>query len=186
MSRPGDALNLLVVMNSVLYLCFFVANHVGLSSTMDPTTKALGFCVSSPTSPIWNSHALSFYADVALSLLSLLLLLLHPAKPGDASETGKARVFMSRSIAGTLGHGLGHLFLSLASTSPVTSPEISFLSLPLHLQIFSVPGILFFWYSLLGTNEYIPRPHLVLYSALHSAALLSGVLPATAGFTYVQ
>ena len=44
--------------------------------------------------------------------------------------------------------------------------------------------IIFFWYSLLSSNKFIPKLHLVAISLFHSFVLLA--LPSHAGFTYVQ
>ena len=115
---------------------------------------------------------LSFYVDVAFSIVSLAVVYSTPA--GSPS-----RDLLKRSIPGTLGHGIGHFFISMAR-----GLEIS--SLPLYLQLAAPPVNFFFWWSLLGMNKYIPKNHLLAMSSVHILVLLSPILPNTAGFTYVQ
>ena len=171
--QQGDVVNLIVVINSLVYLVYFLMAHSGLAY-MDPPTLRDGFCITNPTDPLWNSHMLSFYADCFLSGVCVLVVLLTSA------DGGSSRDFLSRSIPGTLGHGLGHLFFALNSNS------ITDKSGPLYMYVLAVPVLLFFWYSLLGSNKYIPKRHLILNSLAHTLVLMSPLMTTSAGFTYVQ
>jgi len=175
-NQKGDVLNLFVMANSILYLIYFIMAHLGLLY-MDPNTKRDGFCITNPTDPLWNSHMLSFYVDVLLSGVSVVVVAL-------TSSGSNARDFLSRSIPGTIGHGFGHLGLSRRMNEAPSSTSL--MTLPLYLQLLAPIGIFFFWYSLLGSNKYIPRLHLVIHSVLHSIVLLTPILPLSAGFAYVQ
>jgi len=176
--QQGDYLNLLVMANSVVYLVYFVMAHLGLTY-MDPNTLRDGFCITSPADPVWNSHMLSFYVDVMLSGVCVLVV-------ASTSSGSNARDFLSRSIPGTIGHGFGHLVIGLVTAEGPLDKARSRATLPLYLQILAPIVIFLFWYSLLSSNQYISRLHLILHSSLHSAVLLSSVLPVAAGFTYVQ
>ena len=173
-SSRGDVMNAFVVINALAYLSFFLLAHSGVFALvkMDERTRIDGFCITNPDDPYANSHMLSFYVDVAFSIVSLAVVYSTPA--GSPS-----RDLLKRSIPGTLGHGIGHFFISMARGSEISS-------LPLYLQLAAPPVNFFFWWSLLGTNKYIPKNHLLAMSSVHVLVLLSPILPNTAGFTYVQ
>jgi hypothetical protein len=178
-SSRGDVMNAFVVINALAYLFFFLLAHSGVSALftrmMDERTRIDGFCIANPDDPYANSHMLSFYVDVVFSIVSLAVV--HSTPAGSPS-----RDLLGRSIPGTLGHGIGHFFISVAGGSPVSGIS----SLPLYLQLAAPPVNFFFWYSLLGTNKYIPKNHLLPMSSVHVVVTSLPILPKTAGFTYVQ
>ena len=90
---------------SLAYLSFFLLAHSGVTDqvTMDEQTHIDGFCVSNPEDPYLNSHMLSFYVDVVLSIVSLAVV--HSTPAGYSS-----RDLLKRSIPGTPGYGIGHLW----------------------------------------------------------------------------
>jgi len=180
----GDKMNVVIVMNTLAYLIFFLTAHSGISTsiTMDEPTRIDGFCVTNPNDPYTNSHMLSFYADVVLSIVSLAVV--HTTPSGST-----AHEMLERSIPGVFGHGLGHLFISF-STKPdpniKTSLYSTLLASPLYLQISALPVLFFFWYSLLKTNKYIPPLHLYVNAIVHSFVLLTPIVPISSSFAYVQ
>jgi hypothetical protein len=175
-SSRGDVMNAFVVINALAYLSFFLLAHSGVSALvkMDERTRIDGFCITNPDDPYANSHMLSFYVDVAFSIVSLAVV--HSTPAGSQS-----RDLLKRSIPGTLGHGIGHFFISVAGGNPSGMS-----SLPLYLQLAAPPVNFLFWWSLLGTNKYIPKNHLLPMSSAHVLVMLLPILPKTAGFAYVQ
>lgn len=177
-------MNVVIVMNTLAYLIFFLTAHSGISPsiTMDEPTRIDGFCVTNPDDPYTNSHMLSFYADVVLSLVSLVVV--HTTPSGST-----AREMLERSIPGVFGHGLGHLFISF-STKPDPNIKSSLystlLASPMYLQISALPVLFFFWYSLMKTNKYIPPLHLYVNAIVHSFVLLTPIVPVSSSFAYVQ
>lgn len=175
-SSRGDVMNAVTVINTLAFLSFSLLAHYGVTAlvTMDERYRIDGFCVTNPEDLYFNSHMLSFYVDVVLSLVSLVVV--HSTPAGYSS-----RDLLERLIPGTLGHGIAHFFIS--ATGGI-STGIS--SLPLFMQLAAPPTHFFFWWSLFRTNKYIPKSHLLAMALVHSLVTLSPVLPSSAAFAYVQ
>ena len=101
----GDVMNAVLFINSLVYLSIFLLAKSGVTAlvTMDERTRIDGFCVTNPEDPYLNSHMLSFYVDVVLSIVSLAVV--HSTPAGYSS-----RDLLKRSIPGTPGYGIGHLW----------------------------------------------------------------------------
>ena len=62
--QQGDVVNLIVVINSLVYLRLLSDGTFWARIHGPPLRCAMGF-ISQPTPyPLWNSHMLSFYAEV--------------------------------------------------------------------------------------------------------------------------
>lgn len=175
-ANQGDVLNLVVVVNTVVYLGFFLhAQAVPVKNTaMDAVVVEDGFCVSNPTSPIWNSHMLSFYSDTIFTVILYLIATNNKKTP--------AQQYVQRNIGGVFFHGLGHFYISRRMFEAST-PDQGEGDFPLFYYL--APVLLFgFWYMLLGASEFLPKSHNIFHSLWNTAVLLA--LPGAAGFTYVQ
>lgn len=67
-----------------------------------------GFCISNQDMPLWNSHALSFYANI---LLFFIVSYLYSIQPMNVPPIQKA--LLSGGMMGLIGHGLGHAQLGM-------------------------------------------------------------------------
>lgn len=176
--KLGDYANGVIVANSLIYLVVFILNDKGIINAFsEPVTKD-GFCVTNKDDPVFNSHRVCFYVDTAFAIF--LYVLASVCKPNGATA------FIKRSIFGVFGHGVGHYFISLHFNDPAVS-DLPLTAYPLQRQALTLVAGMFFWYTLLGSGEYMPRSHVVLQSMFHTAVLFSNyVIPKKLGFTYVQ
>ena len=172
----GDVMNAVLFINSLVYLSIFLLAKSGVTAlvTMDERTRIDGFCVTNPEDPYLNSHMLSFYIDVVFSIISLEVV--HSTPAGYPSCD-----LLERSIPGSLGHGIGHLFVSATGSMGILS-----LPLPLYMKLAAPLTNFFFWWSLLRKNKYIPKSHLLAMALVHSVVTLSPFLPSSTVFVYVQ
>jgi len=81
------------------------------SSWFDTQWLAHGFCVSNSDTVWYNSHALSFYVDV---VLTLFIFFLYKTQPKSVPPLQAA--IMLGGVMSTLGHGCGHLYLAMNPT----------------------------------------------------------------------
>merc|ERR1739847_241651 len=66
----GDAVNGLVIVNTLVYIGFIVAHANGFGVEFSPSFAQDGFCVSNKNGPVYmQSHALCFYEDTIFAII---------------------------------------------------------------------------------------------------------------------
>ena len=102
--RWGDVANVLVLVNTALFILLVLANEYGLvpQNAISASFRSEGFCISWRDT-LFNSHLLSFYVDCAAAAVLAALAKRHAAMSGAAA--------VQNAALGVLMHGLGHLSL---------------------------------------------------------------------------
>ena len=128
----------------------------------------------------FNSHALCFYFDTfAAALLYYLATYCTPSSSNSKALTDK----VVQNVAGIFGHGLGHAFLWITSSSE--SQNVTFFERSLPIQIGLLIGSFLFWLAFFRSVHVIPKNHATLHSLIHAISLQL-LVPITFSFTYVQ
>ena len=177
----GDIINGFVVLNTLAF-----AASVAFSDNFDPTWKEEGFCVSNKETPMWNSHALSFYVDTVTSaILAVVYFLYKSTVSKQVSEIIKMNIF------GIFMHGLAHYGIAMKTGNAAEQVEYqqkgwieAFEEDPVEFST-RLLGLFGFWFALLRAT--MPNAN---FKSTFTVATISCVVNTKVapqfGFTFVQ
>lgn len=174
--RVGDAVNILVLINTAAFLFSVIANNTGLFDVgLSTSFNVDGFCVANKDTPFLQSHILCFYVDSACAIVLAVLARVHSNKVGLEP--------VKLAAAGVFVHGLAHLWLWHESNAiDPNEPTINSTN-RFKLVSFVIAFLLFF--LILRSFPSIPNKHAMLHSVVHGL-VLEGFVPGRFGFTYVN
>ena len=119
--HPGDVAKLIIVALCLAFLMSVVLHDFGLLNDFSRSYLQDGFCVSNSESLLWSSHAISFYANT-LTALGMAFLVCHARRTGLGEPAIAPLMKNSLSL---FGHGIGHLFLAVHTSSGSSSTSTS-------------------------------------------------------------
>jgi hypothetical protein len=103
----GDVVNVLALLNTLLFLFVVRGHHQGWFEVLSPAFARDGFCVSNKDASLYvQSHALCLYSDTAFSVLLAALTWLDRSPAASDSVA-----LVSPSILGIFGHGVAHMLV---------------------------------------------------------------------------
>lgn len=119
--HPGDVAKLIIIALCLIFLGSVVLHDLGLLNAFSRSYLEDGFCVSNSESLLWSSHAISFYANT-LTALGMAFLVCHARRSGLGEPAIAPLMKNSLSL---FGHGIGHLFLAVHTSSGSSSDSSS-------------------------------------------------------------
>ncbi len=208
--RLGDAANIFVLVNTVVFLALVVAEAQGLSHIFSSNFRRDGFCVSWSDAPLNGCAAIAARATVSAlcspfrhpgpsiatlrrrwmqshaacfyadTLLALALLAFCTKLEGSRVE-GLDQA--KQNVGGVIGHGLGHFFLFFANLGDVPA-FYNFEQWAIRIGI--LIGMTGFWYGFFAANPSSPGPAVNSVHAAVQAYVVTGLVPPKFSLTYVQ
>ena len=137
-----------------------------------------GFCVSNADTTWFNSHSLSFYADV---VLALCIARLFANQPKSAPPLQAA--MLSGAIFGVFGHGLGHLYLG----TNVQRMDLRFRPEDIPTSVASIlVTVMAFWAIFQGTMPLSSRSRLAMTAVVATAGFTILDIAPKLNFVYAQ
>jgi len=177
--HPGDVAKVLIIILCLAFLALMALHESKHLAIFNASYLEDGFCLANKGGPLHlQSHALSFYADVA-SAGGLVLLVRAARARGRLGEDALAPP--TKNAMSLVGHGCGHLFLALRSTA--AGGAFEGLEGNPRLQLLAWLGLLPVWYLFMRDRRRSVAAALGL-AALHNTTQVV-FLPTRFFFTHV-